>query len=239
MTSTRHRNSHRSAAAPDALGARIQQLATGLFVIGIAGTVTASRMQSALGPTAAPETSRLLQEIKAHTARASRMPPPRSGVYDSLKTINDQIEAIHRAADVSSLREARAQGAGLCGVSAEPAQAYLSTTTGSLDLNVTFEFTTYAGVESIDLTSAMTQSQIIASINAIGFSLGIEASQSQLNPDRIEVRTTEANADAVLFAEIGFSSHGSLLFPDPIGGEGAYELKDYGRNEITLAAVLR
>ncbi len=229
---------------------RLQRLATAVFVSTFAGAVAASRLApptprggrpavaAALGPMPSPPVDRnhgLLAELHdligaakneaASTDRSTR---------EHHRRIAATVAEINRATSVSSFRDARLVGEVTCSTPGLPAIAYLHTGT-SLPESITLEITGNGGAIPISFVSGTTQSALTAAINTLSQSLRVQAVPSVANPDRLELRSTESNADG--FVRVRQISGPHLIYAVEVGGQPVGDLKDYGSNALRVWAT--
>ncbi|MEE8165562.1 MAG: hypothetical protein V3T64_08335, partial [Myxococcota bacterium] len=72
-------------------------------------------------------------------------------------------------------------------------------------------------------------------INTLSQSLRVEAVPSVANPDRLELRSTESNADG--FVRVRQISGPHLIYAVEVGGQPVDDLKDYGSNTLRVWAT--
>ena len=229
---------------------RLQRLATAVFVSTFAGAVAASRLApptprggrpavaAALGPMPSPPVDRnhgLITELQdligaakneaASTDRSTR---------EHHRRITATVAEINRATSVSSFRDARLVGDVTCTTPGLPAVAYLQTGT-YLPESIAIEITGNGGASPVSFISGTLQSDIIFVVNLLSQFLRVEAVPSVANPDRVELRSTESNADG--FVRVRQTSGLHLIYAVEVGGQPVGDLKDYGSNTLRVWAT--
>ncbi len=144
------------------------------------------------------------------------------------------VAEINRATSVSSFRDARLVGDVTCTTPGLPAIAYLQTGT-CLPESIAIEITGNGGAIPISFVSGTTQSALTAAINTLSQSLRVEAVPSVANPDRVELRSTESNADG--FVRVRQISGPQLIYAVEVGGQPVDDLKDSGSNTLRVWAT--
>ena len=250
----RQRDPARGARTTSGRAERLQRLATAVFVSTFAGAVAASRLappaQRGGRPALAPALGRMpsppvdpnhglhaeLQDLIG-AAKNEAASPARS-TREHHRRIAATVAEINRATSVSSFRGARLVGDVTCTAPGLPAVAYLSTGTTLIAHghgSTTLEITGNGGASRLTFASGTLQSDIIIAINSFSQFLRVEALPSVANPDRLELRSTESNADG--FVRVRQISGPHLIYAVEVGGQPVGDLKDYGSNTLRVWAT--
>ncbi len=164
---------------------------------------------------------------------ASRLsPPPTRG--EPLHDTRRLLEQVRREAGT-----ARAIAGGLCAIPAMPAVAFLgidTTYSSGGQGSVTIELTGNSGVQQFTFASGTSQANIITALNSFTLALGVHASVDPATGDRIELSSTEVNADG--FVRVRILAGPAILFAENVGGDPQADYKDYGANATMLWATL-
>ncbi len=188
------------------LSARLQHLATATLAIGFAGAVGASRL----------------------------LPPPGRG--EPLHDTRRLLEQVRRETGT-----ARAIAEGSCAIPAVPAVAFLDLGIGGTyssggQGSVTIELTGNSGVQQFTFASGTTVVNIVTALNSFAEAVGVQARLGPATGDRVELSSTEVNADG--FVRVRILDGPSIVFAENTGGDPLGDYKDYGANALTLSATL-
>ena len=239
---------------------RFHRIATAVFVTGFAGTVVASRMLASLNGVSQPrplvdgradqgqrhnhltppglqQTRALLIELQA-ALQVARTVDDTVGSSARARELARSLALIDRAVSQATPYEPQPAPFGICAAPADAAVTFLSTNStysnggkGAL----TIEITGNDGTQQFTFASGTTQASIIAAINSFTKATGVEADQSEINPERVEVRTVETGADSLI--RLWTLDGPDLILTEPIGGPVLGDLKDYGTSALVLRAV--
>ena len=243
------------------LPSRLQRIATGIFVAGFAGTIAASRMlppahagsnESSLGDAllitnntsnhannnakvhaAMYESKQLMQNLiqTIDKARLSNGAIKEESMMRA-RNIARSLAAINRICQANSINDIKLFGEGSCAAPATAALVHLSTGQYSLSSGIVIRIQGIGGTEQFSFASGTTKLNIINAINSFSKTLGIEAGESLDNPARVEVRSIEVGADSLVRMW-----GNAVVFSDATGGPPLADLKDYGKNSITLQNI--
>lgn len=243
------------------LRGRLQRIATGIFVAGFAGTIAASRMlppahagshKSSVGDAlfitnntsnhannnakvhaAMYESKQLMQDLiqTIDKARLSNGAIKEESMMRA-RHIARSLASINRFCQANSINDIKLFGEGSCAAPAAAALVHLSTGQYSLSSGIVIRVQGIGGTEQFSFASGTTKLNIINAINSFSKTLGIEAGESMDNPARIEVRSTEVGADGIVRMW-----GNAVVFSQATGGPPLADLKDYGKNSITLQNI--
>ncbi|MCH8164547.1 MAG: hypothetical protein IH889_02955 [Planctomycetes bacterium] len=116
----------------------------------------------------------------------------------------------------------------------DPAELYLSTgfsvsTAGNG--RISLEIGGNDGVQSFTFLSGTAMAYIITAINEFTDEIGVVATQSLENNQRVELQSTEAGAQQLVMVT-QLSGPDPIIFAQAIGGRGFFELTDFGLDGI-------
>lgn len=254
-------SSNTSQAERNNLPGRLQRIATGIFVAGFAGTIAASRLlppaqagsnESNVGDAllitnntsnhainnvkvhaAMYESKQLMQDL-IHTIDKARLSNGAIKEESMMRARNiaRSLAAINNISRAYSMNDAKLLGEEICAAPAEAALVHLSTGQYSLSSGIVIRIQGISGTEQFSFASGSSQANIINAINSFSKTLGVEAEQSGINPARVEVRSIEVGADSLVRMW-----GNAVVFSQATGGPPLADLKDYGKNAITLQAI--
>ncbi|MCH8151169.1 MAG: hypothetical protein IH830_02205 [Planctomycetes bacterium] len=153
--------------------------------------------------------------------------------------INSALAEIDRIAATASRRafnqlyqEMNAGGIGTpCD---DPAELYLSTgfvlTNGGSGA-ISLEIGGNDGVQSFTFVSGTSMASIITAINGFTDEIGVVATQSLENNQRVELQSTEAGSQQLVMVT-QLSGPNPIIFAEAIRGRGFFELTDFGLDGI-------
>ncbi len=117
----------------------------------------------------------------------------------------------------------------------QPGQVYFETgsnlenqSSGSVVIHVAGP----AGIQSYTFASGISQISIITALNSFTDSTGVQATQSELNPDRVVIRTVEANAPQFVRV-IQMNGVQPYIYSGALSSRGAFQGEDIGRGNLT------
>ena len=188
------------------LSARLQHLATATLVIGFAGAVGATRL----------------------------LPPSTRG--EPFHDTRRLLEEVRREAGT-----ARTIAECFCAIPAVPAVAFLflgygGTYNGGGEGSLTIKLTGNSGVQQFTFASGTSVANIIMALNTFTASVGVHARMDPATGERLELSSTEVNADG--FVRVRILRGPAILFAENVGGDPLSDHKDYGANAITLSATV-
>lgn len=256
-------NKRKAKKSESALAIRLQSLATTIFITGFTGTIVATRLlattsgantkQKAAAPNISLVSHNKVVDSSSTNNAQLQLQKTRALLLELRNTIdlmNDSssddkqqlqmqarniarsLSVISRIVPTSPVRSKSYPTQGFCAAPAEAAELFLSATIGSLAIGASISIQGPNGVQDITFASGTSQAGLIQAINEFSKTLGVDARQSDLNPHRVEIRTIEAGADE--FVQISRMTGGAYVYSTPMGGEFSSDLKDYGKNAITL-----
>lgn len=249
-----------------ALAIRIQNIATSILITGFTGTIVAARLLAATSGTNVKQQPSTLDlgfpshnSVK-HTSSANNA---QMQLQETRKLLIEMHSIIDLMSDSSGDEKQQLQvqarniarslsvitrivpsnpvgyqsypAQGFCVEPAEAAVLFLSATTGSLENGAAIGIQGSSGEQDFTFASGTTQAGLIQAINSFSKTLGIEAEQSDQNPYRVEISSLEVGADE--FVRMLRFTGGAYVFLSPLGGELSDDLKDYGKNAITLQNI--
>lgn len=146
------------------------------------------------------------------------------------------------AVKVNSARLSNAEGAYInvtvdVLTSAQTAAVFLSTGANLQnggDGSITFEITGNSGVQQFTFASGTTQTAIIDAINTFKDSLGVSATQSADNNNRVEIRSTRYGSEQFVRVKVLEGSTTNLLASTAAGATSSTDLKTEGRDAVVL-----
>ncbi len=152
------------------------------------------------------------------------------------------VSADITAVKVNSARLSNADGAYInvtvdVLTSAQTAAVFLSTGANLQnggDGSITFEITGNSGVQQFTFASGTTQTAIIEAINTFKDSLGVSATQSADNNDRVEIRSTKYGSEQFVRVKVLEGSTANLLAATAAGATSSSDLKTEGRDAVVL-----
>lgn len=152
------------------------------------------------------------------------------------------VSADITAVKVNSARLSNADGAYInvtvdVLTSAQTAAVFLSTGANLQnggDGSITFEITGNSGVQQFTFASGTTQTAIIEAINTFKDSLGVSATQSADNNDRVEIRSTKYGSEQFVRVKVLEGSTANLLAATADGATSSSDLKTEGRDAVVL-----
>lgn len=215
----------------------LQRLGTATLVVGFAGAVVASRVTPRPMNSGLDKSRQLLRQVQ-NDVRAARAIVEDPALNASIRQVETTLAEIGRVTATASPLALRALDQEVC-VSAEAAVVFLSTGIaydGSGEGSITLEVTGNDGVQQFTFASGTFQGSIIVALNSFKVALGVSAAQSQVNPARISMSSTRMNSDAfVRVKELDGPVH-DIIFASAMARFPVDDLKDFGRNAITLSA---
>lgn len=151
------------------------------------------------------------------------------------RNIARSLSVIARIVPATPVRDQAYAAQGICAQAAEAAVLFLSATPGSLANGAAIGIQGPSGSHDFSFASGTSQVGLIQAINSFSKTLGVEAEQSFLNPQRVEIRSLEVGADE--FVQISRLTGGVYVLLSPVGGQFSNDFKDYGKNAITLQNI--
>ena len=217
---------------------RLQRLGTATLAVGFAGAVVASRVMPRPAEGALDQTRRLLHQAQ-DDVRAARAIAADPALRMSVRQIESTLAEIERITAASSQQALRALDQEVC-VSGQAAVVFLST--GKVyesafgEGSITLEVTGNGGAQQFTFASGTTQANMIVALNSFKVALGVSAAQSQVNPDRVNMSSTRMDIDAFVRIREVDGPLEDIIFASAMSMTAHDDLKDWGRNAITLSA---
>lgn len=159
------------------------------------------------------------------------------------RTISRSLQVFDNISNMPTIRMAEGVVLNMCAAPGEAAVTFLSTgavylggptNTGALTINLAGN----NGVQQFTFASGTLQSSIINAINSFTEQTGVEASQSIENNSRIQMNGVDIGSESLVHVrELDGPSRDNFIFAQAIGGIALDDLKDYGKNALTLQAI--
>ncbi len=215
----------------------VQRLGAATVAIGMAAAVVASRVTPRHGTGALDNTRRMLHQV-SDDVRAARAVAPNPALQRNLRKTEAALAEIARVTGVRDWRALLALDDEIC-QSGETAMVFLSTGTffsGGLDEgSITIEVSGYDGAQQFTFASGTSQVNIIKAVNMFRKAIGVSATASVINPDRIEFRALEASSwHFVRVKELNGITN-DFIFTSALATGALDNHKDSGRSLITLS----
>lgn len=182
----------------------------------------------------------LVQQIRNTPSSAG---PEREIALKRARKIARSLQVFERISSVPARRMADGLILNICATPEDSAVAFLSTgrvylggssNTGALTISLDGN----KGAHQFTLASGTTQASIINAFNSFTKQTGVEASQSIENNARIQINAVDIGPDGLVHVrELDGPAGSNFIFTQAIGGIALDDLKDYGKNAITLQAI--
>ncbi len=184
------------------------------------GLACATAFHSLLATSTCTETNvqgRLSQSLclLVELQRMASLPKEHSVESGAVQSVLDSLDALASSSDLP------------CD---DPALLYLHT--GQyMDQSVVLEIEGNAGQRSFTFISGMPMSDIIAAIKSFAADTGVDAGETELNPDRVSVVSVESGGTEFVRVKQTTGDE-PIVFYDHSGWDGSFELIDFGDDGI-------
>lgn len=157
------------------------------------------------------------------------------------RTIARSLQVFDRISNAPTRNNAEDLVLNMCAAPEDAAVTYLSTGytySGVGGGALTISIAGNQGAQQFTFASGTVQSNIINAINSFTKQTGVEASQSIENDRRIQMNSVDIGPDSLVHVgELNGPAGLDYIFAQAIGGIALDDLKDYGKNAITLQAI--
>ncbi len=163
---------------------------------------------------------------------------------DAIKRAREIARSLHvfdRISNVPTRQIADGVIFNMCASPEESAVTFLSTSStyaGAGGGALTISLTGNQGEHQFTFASGTTQANIINAINSFTKQTGVEAIQSIENNQRVQMNSVDVGSESLVHVhEVNGPGSLDYIFEQAIGGIALKDLKDYGKNAITLQAI--